>query len=59
MISVSKNMYIDVLADLVNKYNNAYHRAIKITFADVTSSTYINFSVKNMRKILNLSLVTM
>ena len=59
MISVSKNMYIDVLADLVSKYNNAYHRAIKITLADVTSSTYINFSVKNMRKILNLSLVTM
>ena len=59
MISVSENMYIDVLADLVNKYNNAYHRAIKITVADVTSSTYINFSVKNMRKILNLSLVIM
>ena len=27
MISVSKNVYIDKLDDVVNKYNNAYHSA--------------------------------
>ena len=26
MTSVSKNMYIDKLDDIVNEYNNTYHR---------------------------------
>ena len=30
MTSVSKNVYIDKLDDIVNKYNNAYHNTIKI-----------------------------
>ena len=29
MASVLKNVYIDKLDDLVNEYNNTYHRAIK------------------------------
>ena len=29
MTSVSKNVYIDKLDDMVNKYNNAYHRKLK------------------------------
>ena len=29
MTSVSKNVYIDKLDDIVNKYNNTYHRPIK------------------------------
>ena len=29
MTSVSKNVYIDKLDDIVNKYNNAYHRTMK------------------------------
>ena len=28
MTSISKNVYIDKLDDIVNKYNNTYHRAI-------------------------------
>ena len=32
------------LDDIVNKYNNSYHRTIKIKPADVKSSTYINSS---------------
>ena len=35
MTSVSKNMYINNLADIVNKYNNTYHSAIKIKPVDV------------------------
>ena len=27
--SVSKNVYIDILDDILNKYNNTYHRGIK------------------------------
>ena len=30
MTSVSKNMYLDKLDDLVNESNNTYHRIIKI-----------------------------
>ena len=29
MILLSKNVYIDKLDDLVNKYNNSYHETIK------------------------------
>ena len=35
-------MYIDKLDDIVNKYNNAYHRTIKIKPNDVKDNTYIN-----------------
>ena len=30
MTSVSKNVYIDKLDNIVNKYNNAYHSTIKM-----------------------------
>ena len=35
MTSRSKNMYIDKLDDIVNKYNHAYHRTIKMKPVDV------------------------
>ena len=35
MTSVSKNVYIDKLDDMVNKYNNADHSKIKMKPADV------------------------
>ena len=44
MTSVSKNVYIDKLDDIFNKYNNTYHNTIKIKPADVESSTYIDSS---------------
>ena len=40
MIFVSKNVYIDILDDIVNKYNNTYHSTIKIKPTDVISKTY-------------------
>ena len=40
--SISKNVYINKLDDIVNKYNNAYHRAIKMKSVDVKPNTYIN-----------------
>ena len=30
MTSISKNVYIDKLDDIVNKYNNTYHKTIKV-----------------------------
>ena len=42
-----KNVCIDKLDDIVNKYNNIYHRTIKIKPVDVKPSTYIDFGIKN------------
>ena len=42
MTLISKNMYSDKLDDIVNKYNNTYHRTIKMKPVDVKSSTYID-----------------
>ena len=44
MTSMSKNMYIDKLDDIVNEYNNTYHSTIKMNPVDVKSSTYIDSS---------------
>ena len=43
MTSISKNMYIDKLDDIVNEYNNTYHRTIKMKPVDVKDNTYIDF----------------
>ena len=42
MTSVSKNLYIDKLDDIVNKYNNIYHSTIKMKPVDVKSNAYFN-----------------
>ena len=47
---IPKNVYIDKLDDIVNKYNNTYHSAIKIKPVDIKSSTYINFEKKSFGK---------
>ena len=43
MTSVSKNVYIDKLDDIVNVYNNTYHRTINMKSFDVKDNTYIDF----------------
>ena len=43
MTLISKNVYIDKLDDIVNEYNNTYHRTIKIKPGDIKDSTYIDF----------------
>ena len=35
-------MYIDILDDIVDEYNNKHHRTIKMKPIDVKDSTYIN-----------------
>ena len=42
MTSISKNMYIDRLGDIVNGNNNTYHRTIKIKPVNVKNNTYID-----------------
>ena len=43
MTSVSKNVYIDKLSDIVNECNNTYHKTIKMKLVDVKGNTYIDF----------------
>ena len=43
MTSISKNTYIDKLDGIVNKYNNTYHKTIKMKPIDVKDNAYINF----------------
>ena len=42
--AVSKNVYFDVLGDIVNKYNNTVHRTIKMKPTDVASDSYDEYS---------------
>ena len=42
MISISKNVYIDKLDDIVNEYTNTYHTTINMKPIDVKENTYIN-----------------
>ena len=43
MTAISKNVYINKLDDIVNEYNNTYHRTIKMKPVDVKDNTYIDF----------------
>ena len=44
MTLVSKNVYIDKLDDIINKYNNTYHSTIKVMPVHIKPSTYIDSS---------------
>ena len=44
MTAVSKNVYFDVLDDIVSKYNNTVHRSIKMKPIDVTSDSYAKYN---------------
>ena len=56
MTSVSKNVYINKLDDVVDEYNNTYDRTIKMKPFDLKDYTYIDFKKKSMIIILNLRL---
>ena len=43
MTAISKNVYIAKSDDIVNEYNNAYRRKIKMKPADIKDNTYIDF----------------
>ena len=50
MTSISKNVYINKLDDIVNKYNNTYHKTIKLKPVDVKPSIYIDFDKENNKE---------
>ena len=44
MTAILKNVYLNVLDDIVNKYNNTVHRSIKMKPIDVTSDYYAEYN---------------
>ena len=43
MTSITKNVNIHKLGDIVDEFNNTYHRSIKMKPADIKDDTYIDF----------------
>ena len=58
MTSVSKNVYIDKLDDILNKYNGTYHSTIKWNLLMKNQTHILNLVKKLMIKILNFELIT-
>ena len=50
MTSISKNVHIDKLDDIVKKYNNTYHTSIKMKPVDVKDNIYIDFKKESNDK---------
>ena len=44
MTAISKNVYFDVLHDIVNKYNNTVHRTINMKPIEVTDDSYAEYN---------------
>ena len=53
----NKTLYIDKLADRVNKYSNSYHSTMKMKPFDVNQAHILTLLKKLIIKILNLKLV--
>ena len=50
MTTISKSVYIDVLNDIVNKYNNTIHRSIEIKPIDVANDSYVEYNEESNKK---------
>ena len=59
MTSLSKNVHIDKLDDIVNEFNNTYHRTIQMKPVDVKNNTYFDSSKKANCKDRKFKLVIM
>ena len=50
MRAISKNIYFDVLDDIVDEYNNTYHRAIKMKPIDVGDDYFAEYNEESNEK---------
>ena len=48
---MSKNVYFDALNGIVGKYNNTYHRTIKMKPIDVKFDSYAEYNVDSNDKV--------
>ena len=54
MKDISKNVYFNVLDDIPDKYNNTYHKTIKMKPIDIKKFFLLSTMKNLMKKILNL-----
>ena len=59
MTAISKNVYLDVLYDIVNKYNNKFIELLKWNLLTLHMILMLNTMNILIKRILNLKLVTM
>ena len=59
MTAVSKNVYFDVLDDIINNYNNPVHRSIKMKPIDGTSDSYVEYNEDSNVTNLNSKMMIM
>ena len=50
LTAISKNVFIDALNDMVNKYNNTVHRTIKMKPIDITDDSYLEYNEDSNKK---------
>ena len=50
MTAISKNVYFDVLDDIVDKYNNIYHKTIKMKPINVKDDSFAESNEKSNEK---------
>ena len=50
MTTISKNVYFNVLDDIVDEYNNAYHKTIKMKPIDVKSDSFAEYNEESNGK---------
>ena len=48
--AISKNLYFNVLNDIVDGYNNAYHKTIKMKPTDVKSDSFAQYNEESNEK---------
>ena len=53
MTSMSQNLYIDRLDEIVNKYNKTYHRTNIMKPVNVNLIMYIDFNIESNKKSLS------
>ena len=54
MTAISKIVYFNVLNDFVDKYNNTYHKTIKMKPIDVKRDSFAEYNEESNEKIPNL-----
>ena len=47
MTAISKNVYFDVLDDIVHEYSNTYHKTIKMKPIDVEDNSFAEYNESN------------
>ena len=50
MTAIAKNVYFDILDDIVNEYNNVYHTTTKMKPIDVKNDSFAEYNEESNEK---------